>query len=65
MAKNSDIRLSVYNINGQFIETLIDGEYEAGKYNCNWDASKQPSGLYFLHFHAGSEIFSQKLMVIK
>ena len=65
LAENSDVDLSIYNLTGQLIETLINGQFEAGSYNLNWDASMQPSGMYFLRFLAGSEIFNQKLMVIK
>ncbi len=65
LAENSDVHLSIYNLTGQLIETLINGQFEAGSYNLNWNASMQPSGMYFLRFLAGSEIFNQKLMVIK
>ena len=65
LAENSDVHLSIYNITGQLIETLMTGQFEAGSYNLNWDASMQPSGMYFLRAQAGTLTFNQKLMVIK
>ncbi|MCK4813960.1 MAG: metallophosphoesterase, partial [Candidatus Marinimicrobia bacterium] len=42
------INISVYNINGKMIETLFNGDQNLGTYELNWDASNQPSGLYFI-----------------
>ena len=42
----SDISLDVYNIVGERVLTLYNGELEAGNYDYNVDASNLPSGIY-------------------
>ncbi len=65
LAESGKVNLSIYNLSGQLIESLINGQMKAGSYTQSWDASMQPSGMYFLRLQAGSESFDQKLMVIK
>ncbi|MEA2078230.1 MAG: metallophosphoesterase [Candidatus Marinimicrobia bacterium] len=42
------ININVYNTNGKMIETLFNGDQNSGTYELSWDASNQPSGLYFI-----------------
>ncbi|MCH2445135.1 MAG: T9SS type A sorting domain-containing protein, partial [Candidatus Marinimicrobia bacterium] len=65
LAETEDINLSVFNITGQLVESLVNNQQDAGSYTLVWDASLQPSGIYFLRLQAGNETFNQKLMVIK
>ena len=65
LAETKEVDLSVYSITGQLVESLVNNQQDAGSYTLVWDASLQPSGIYFLRLHAGHETFSQKLMVIK
>ena len=65
LAHKGDINLSVYNISGQLIETLVSGYRDAGNYDMVWDASLQPSGLYFLRLQTANEVHHQKLMLVK
>jgi hypothetical protein len=65
LAETNEVDLSVYSITGQLVESLVDSRQDAGSYSLIWDASLQPSGLYFLRLKAGNETFNQKLMVIK
>jgi hypothetical protein len=46
----SRVKLSIYNLLGQEVATLIEGEQEPGRYNVKFDASGLPSGVYFLYF---------------
>ena len=59
------VKLSVYNLTGQLIETLVDDQQDAGNYTLVWDATQLPSGMYFLRMETGNEMFHQKLMLIK
>ena len=40
------VRLSVYNLRGQPVATLAEGELPAGGHAVTWDATGQPSGVY-------------------
>jgi hypothetical protein len=59
------VTLSVYNLTGQLIETLVDNQHDAGNYTLVWDAAQLPSGMYFLRMETGNEMFHQKLMLLK
>ena len=65
LGETKEVDLSVYSITGQLVESLVNSQQEVGSYTLIWDASLQPSGIYFLRLQAGNETFNQKLMVIK
>jgi hypothetical protein len=51
--ENGYVRLDIYNLLGQKVETLVDASQEAGYYNVDWNASNVSSGIYLykLSFH--------------
>jgi hypothetical protein len=53
LAARSIIRLSIYNVVGQKIATLAEGEYEAGTHDVRWSPSVA-SGMYFYQLEASS-----------
>jgi hypothetical protein len=52
---DSHVVLTVYNVSGQEIITLIDKDQKAGDYDIQWEASAYPSGLYIFQLKAESE----------
>jgi hypothetical protein len=55
----STVRLSIFNVLGQEVATLLEGEMGAGGHSALWNASNNaggalPSGLYFYRLHATS-----------
>ncbi|MBN2092624.1 SMP-30/gluconolactonase/LRE family protein [candidate division KSB1 bacterium] len=59
------ISLKVYNITGEEIETLIQGEVPAGQHEIYWSASNQASGFYIYSlqsdkFHESKKMIFQK-----
>ena len=65
LSRAESINLSIYNITGQHVETLVKGYQHAGDYELVWDASQFPSGMYLLYLTTSSDIYSQKIMLIK
>jgi hypothetical protein len=46
--QNSEsIKLEIYNVSGQMIDVLINSNLSAGIYSIDWDASGNPSGIYY------------------
>ena len=42
------INITVFDINGRMIKTLLNQSVNAGEYSITWDASGLASGLYFI-----------------
>ncbi len=61
----SDVTLSLYNLTGQRIETLVNGRLEAGVHRVMLDAGDMASGLYFLKLEGVGQSFIQKIMLVK
>ena len=63
--KNTDIRIAVYNILGQRTDYLVNNFQTQGYYSIRWDASRYPSGLYFITMEAGQFRETRKVLMIK
>ncbi|MBD3232634.1 MAG: T9SS type A sorting domain-containing protein [candidate division Zixibacteria bacterium] len=61
----SDVNLSIYNLLGQNIETLIDREISAGQHNIKFDASDYGSGVYFYRLTVGDKVFTERMTLLK
>ena len=64
------LEISIFDLRGQKVETLINEHIQPGTYSTSWDASQVSSGVYFVHFTASTEGKTsisqiQKLMLIK
>lgn len=50
----SSVELSIYNILGQKLATLVSEKQPAGSYNVQWDATGFSSGVYYYKIEAGN-----------
>ena len=62
---DTKVKLEVYNINGELINTLHNGIKTAGNHSIEWNAEGYPSGVYFVKLIADEFTQTQKLMLIK
>jgi len=60
-----NIDLAVYNILGQKVDVLVEGFREAGVYTVQWDASNQPSGIYFYRLKTDTKSETRKMSFVK
>jgi hypothetical protein len=61
----SNVKLKVFNILGEVIETLVDAEYPEGKHQINWNASGLSSGIYFIQIDGNEFRQIKKAVLIK
>ena len=61
----SDVTLSIYNLQGREVSTLISGNMDAGYHTARWNADAYSSGVYFVKMIAGEYVSTQKLMLVK
>ncbi|MCK4981032.1 MAG: T9SS type A sorting domain-containing protein, partial [Candidatus Delongbacteria bacterium] len=63
---NSQIKLVVYNVNGQLVSTLFDGVKNVGKHYVIFDASHLNSGVYYYSLDVnGVKEATKKMVMIK
>jgi hypothetical protein len=65
VAKESNVRLSIYNLLGQKVATLIDENKNPGRQSVVFDAKELSSGVYFYRLEAGSFISVKKMLLLK
>ena len=65
LAEAADVELTVFNLMGQEVATLISGPQAAGAYHISFDAGSLPSGLYLSRFTAGGQSHVSRLMLAK
>ena len=62
---DSEVSLSIYNLQGREVVSLINGNMDAGYHSVIWNANAYASGVYFVKMVAGDFVNTQKLMLIK
>ncbi|MDE2732886.1 MAG: putative Ig domain-containing protein [Gemmatimonadota bacterium] len=65
----ADVELTVYNVVGQVVRTLVAEHQSAGRYVVEWDATNDnghslSSGMYFYRLQAGGEFHEVKKMLL-
>ena len=65
IAKNSDVKIALYDILGREVQILVNQFLNAGTYEVNLDASNIATGTYFYKISAGSFTDIKKMVIIK
>jgi subtilisin family serine protease len=65
LPRDGAVRLSVYNLRGQQVAVLAEGELSAGEHVVTWDASAQPSGVYFCRLEGKGISETRKMTLVK
>ena len=65
LPKSAYVNLSIYNIFGQLVVTLINEHNNAGYYLVEWNASAVGSGVYFYRIEAGEYTETKKCLILK
>jgi len=63
--KNSNVKISIYDINGRIINQLINKDLVVGCYELNWNASNLASGVYFYRIDAESFSDIKRMLFVK
>jgi|GEM_PF-2140353 len=59
------VNLTVYNILGEKVATLINEQMKSGVYYQDFDATNLPSGLYIYKLKTEKKSFTKKMMLVK
>ncbi|MEZ4763895.1 MAG: FlgD immunoglobulin-like domain containing protein [Calditrichia bacterium] len=64
------MKLSIYNMLGQEIKTLVDEKQAAGSYTVSWDGTNASgaavaSGVYMYRLRAGDAVSVKKMLLLR
>ncbi|MFO7888784.1 MAG: T9SS type A sorting domain-containing protein [bacterium] len=59
------VKISIYNVSGQMIETLVDAKRNPGTYTTEWNAENVSSGIYFYRLGAETATLIKKCILLK
>lgn len=65
LARRGRVQLTIHNLLGQRVATLVDAMQEGGSYQMNWDASRFASGLYYYRIEVNGFIRTRKMVLVK
>jgi len=65
LPERSAVRLEIFNLLGQKVETVVDDVFDAGAHELTWDGSGMPSGVYFYRLNAATATMTRKMILMK
>jgi hypothetical protein len=65
ISRASRVKLDIFNVLGQKVVTMLDGELRAGFYKVRWDADQVSSGIYFSRLSADGVSKIQQMTLLK
>lgn len=70
LPRAAEVTLTIYNLRGQLLRTLLAGPLAAGRYTVTWDGTSEsgaavPSGLYIYRLNAGDYVATKKMTLLK
>lgn len=61
----SNVRLTIYNIEGKEVSELVNQNLSPGTYETEWNAGSSASGIYYYKLEAGNITETRKMLLLK
>lgn len=70
LVQDAPVELAIYNLSGQRVATLVDGQRMAGRYSVQWDGRDDTgyalaSGVYLYRLRSGRHVETRKLLLLQ
>lgn len=70
LPRESDVKLSIYNVKGQKVKSLVNSRFTKGQHSILWNGldnnnSDVSSGIYFYKLETDSKTISKKMILLK
>ena len=65
IARPSHVRLDLFNLLGERLSTLVDGERGAGSYSVQFDGARMASGVYVYRLTAGDFAAARRMVLLR
>jgi hypothetical protein len=59
------VKLQLFDLLGREVESLVDGDLDAGSYAVEWDAGDYAGGVYYYRLNAGPRTSLRKMILLK
>ena len=63
--ETANAKLTVFNVMGEEVATLVSGVMQAGGHTVSWNAASMPTGVYFYQLESGNFSQTKKLLLVK
>jgi hypothetical protein len=65
LSEDGFVKLSVYNLLGEEVTTLVNNEQKAGRYEVNFNAKELSSGIYMYRLESKNFLSIKKMLLVK
>ena len=65
LANKSQVKLTIYDLLGSKVATLIHATLPAGEHSINWNAADLSSGIYFYRLTSGDGVETRRMTLLK
>jgi len=63
--KAGEVTLTIYDALGKEVTRLVDDHISAGRYNVEWNAANNASGVYFYRITTNENVQVKKMVLVK
>ena len=65
LPKQTKLKINLYSILGELIETIAEGNYDIGNYKVNFNADNLPSGVYLYRIESSFFTQTKKMILLR
>lgn len=65
LPNKAKVELSIYNMLGQRVASLVNATQDVGNYTVTWKADNLSSGVYIYRLTVDSQVFTKRMMLVK
>ncbi len=65
LTATAPVNLTIFDISGREVATLVSGTQNAGRHQVTWNAEQQPSGVYLVRLNAGDKSVTREMVLLK
>lgn len=65
LPERQQVKVEIFTLLGTTVAVLQNGIMNAGSHAVRWDASRNPSGVYFYRVSMGNKTFTKRMMLLK
>ncbi len=63
--EQTNVTVTLYDAMGREVRTLVDSRHAPGKYEVQWNATNEASGVYYYQIRAGDWSATKSLILVK